>query len=785
MKLISAHLRNFRVHKDTKLSFPKKGVVGLVGSNESGKSSILEALTWALFAAKGVRGKVNGLRWRGATKRKVASVEWAIEVGGNTYRVKRTETMAEVHVGEDKPELVAHGQSGVTEYMEGVLGMSHAEFTASYLCEQKDVTRLATMAPMERQTFIRSIMGVSTLDAAVKTARTAMRDAQHEYDGFRSAMGDGPALEEQLREQEALEQQAGDARGEAESEHAESLRALNIAKIGWAQFTGLREHHAELVWKLEEAERQIPGMEDAVERAQQDHDEAEAARKVIAANEGIEDELKALRQEDKDWSQKELQVLALQNLRKGIGDRTDEMLEIEIRAQELKPAISGYNPHKHDHLREVFAMEREAHRKTRRKREVELAGAERVVMTAKAEITRLTESLGDGTCPTCRQELANRSELEKLIALAEERRKKYSNVLRRCQVPGTDEITRQDLRTKAQERLESYDRVQQDYRVAVAKRDSWNEQHATFDAQVTKMRAELKSVGPVLHDSVRHVEVVEEIEAKQKLVTKVEAARSVVDRFERRANDLERMTTRLSKQQEVVRQCKQDVENNPFDADEDGVAALRLMTAEKEEQRLRQRAQDARVAHAVAQGNLGRAQDALAAYEEQKERVYRMAGALQMKGKVADRLNEFRKSVLDTIRPEMEELVSGFLALLTDGRHESVEMSDSFGMELHEAGLTSPVVSGGTEDIAALALRLAISQQITERSGSPLSLLILDEPFGSLDEQRRGAVLNLLSMLSGVFPQVLLISHVSETRDAADHIIELEYDELRGHTKVL
>src|SRR2546426_7826719 len=39
------------------------------------------------------------------------------------------------------------------------------------------------------------------------------------------------------------------------------------------------------------------------------------------------------------------------------------------------------------------------------------------------------------------------------------------------------------------------------------------------------------------------------------------------------------------------------------------------------------------------------------------------------------------------------------------------------------------------------SLRLAISQMIAERAGQPLSLLVLDEIFGSLDESRRQHVL--------------------------------------------
>jgi exonuclease SbcC len=132
----------------------------------------------------------------------------------------------------------------------------------------------------------------------------------------------------------------------------------------------------------------------------------------------------------------------------------------------------------------------------------------------------------------------------------------------------------------------------------------------------------------------------------------------------------------------------------------------------------------------------------------------------------------------------MEELMSGFIQLLTDGRHESVELSEDFSTTLYENGVPVEVISGGTEDIAALAMRLALSQMIAERAGHPLSLLVLDEPFGSLDETRRQNVITLIRRLGSVFKQVIVISHVAETKDCVDHVIELTFDEAGGKTVV-
>jgi exonuclease SbcC len=73
---------------------------------------------------------------------------------------------------------------------------------------------------------------------------------------------------------------------------------------------------------------------------------------------------------------------------------------------------------------------------------------------------------------------------------------------------------------------------------------------------------------------------------------------------------------------------------------------------------------------------------------------------------------------------------------------------------------------------------------IAERAGQPLSVLILDEVFGSLDSQRRSGVLDLLQKLRSRFDQVLLITHVEDVREGVDHVLRVAYDERTGASVV-
>ena len=130
----------------------------------------------------------------------------------------------------------------------------------------------------------------------------------------------------------------------------------------------------------------------------------------------------------------------------------------------------------------------------------------------------------------------------------------------------------------------------------------------------------------------------------------------------------------------------------------------------------------------------------------------------------------------------MQDHASTLLRDLTAGRYPDLELDEQYVPQIVEDGEVKPVISGGEEDVVNLALRLAISQMIAERAGQPLSLLVLDEVFGSLDEERRSGVLDLLRGLADRFPQVILITHVEGMHDVFDRVIRMSYDVSRGVT---
>ena len=166
--------------------------------------------------------------------------------------------------------------------------------------------------------------------------------------------------------------------------------------------------------------------------------------------------------------------------------------------------------------------------------------------------------------------------------------------------------------------------------------------------------------------------------------------------------------------------------------------------------------------------------------EERAEQIRRLAYQVDLHDELDRALHELRVELNTQMRPELSERASDFLAALTNGRYHELELDEQYNVLIIEEGHAKQVISGGEEDIANLVLRLAISQMVAERAGQPLSLLVLDEIFGSLDEHRRSSVIELLRGLADRFPQVVLITHVESVRDGVDRVLRVELDQQRG-----
>src|SRR6058998_1532001 len=96
MKLQRLRLVNFRQHADTEIAFGD-GITGIIGPNGSGKTSLLEAIAWAIYGNPAARGDKDSIRNLRAKARAPVRVELEFGLGAHEYRVVRGLHNAELY----------------------------------------------------------------------------------------------------------------------------------------------------------------------------------------------------------------------------------------------------------------------------------------------------------------------------------------------------------------------------------------------------------------------------------------------------------------------------------------------------------------------------------------------------------------------------------------------------------------------------------------------------------------------------------------------------------------
>ncbi|HVO77836.1 MAG TPA: SbcC/MukB-like Walker B domain-containing protein, partial [Methanomassiliicoccales archaeon] len=150
-----------------------------------------------------------------------------------------------------------------------------------------------------------------------------------------------------------------------------------------------------------------------------------------------------------------------------------------------------------------------------------------------------------------------------------------------------------------------------------------------------------------------------------------------------------------------------------------------------------------------------------------EERASECSARYEQQIALSDVMRDFKSEVIARITPALSEIASGLFSELTDGKYAGLELNDEYDIEVLDAGKKYELArfSGGEADLANLCLRLAISKLISERAGSALNFLILDEIFGSQDQERKRNIVTAFNQLSKQFSQILLITHVEDVKD--------------------
>ena len=173
--LEALHIRSFKALKAIDLIFPARGSVLVEGWNESGKSSLFEAIIVALYgsplitddAAGSGRRQAESVITYGQTE---AIIQLVVNVNGTRLAIRRTLYLAAT----TRAELVitspngnrekVTNQNNVTQRIQQELGgLTRDALLNSCFVEQKKLGKLEELGPAERRASLESLLNLSRL----------------------------------------------------------------------------------------------------------------------------------------------------------------------------------------------------------------------------------------------------------------------------------------------------------------------------------------------------------------------------------------------------------------------------------------------------------------------------------------------------------------------------------------------------------------------------------------------------------------------------------------------
>lgn len=795
MRIHRLKLQNFRQHADAEITLGQ-GITAIIGPNGAGKTTLLEAIAWAFYGMPAARGSRESLRWNRAAARAPVRVEVEFALGGHDYRISRALHLAELYQDALTTPLVS-GQQEVTARMQRLLGMTREEFFNTYFTGQKELAVMAQMGAADRARFLSRVLGYEKLREAQDVLRERRATLRAERVGLEHGLGDERELEaERHASLERLEAATRAVAG-AEEQRAAALALLAEAGPAWTRMVELRESVLALDGERRLAEQHVEEARREFQRLDRELAEALDARTRLRSLEPTLARAAALRVE---LEQLDREASAAGQRRALLGRRRELELQIE-RARTRLAERSGAEAERRaaeeavqaaqEVLRAAEAEEervRTAWVRDRQDAETKRQALLDQYQDLQGHRTRITNAGPEGACPTCFRPLGSeyQSVLDTLTRQLEEIEINGKFFRQRIKQLAVEPPELRDVQArKAQLAREFEAAVQRAARATELDRERAElvTELAALEARGAAIEREIAAL-PEKYDVERHERIRADLKELEPVQAQAAALRVKAERAEALVLEAERADRSLTEREARLRVLVETIATAGFSEEAYARARERYHEAEgavqQAERELLMVTGDRKAAEAALESVERRRRER----EARTERLEALKVEIRLHDELDKGLHDLRTELNLRMRPELSEVASALLVDLTDGRYAELDLDEDYRILVMEDGRAKPVISGGEEDIANLVLRLAISQLVADRAGQPLSLLVLDEVFGSLDESRRDQVLHLLRRLADRFPQVVLITHIESIRDGVDRVLRVTFDPSRGYSEV-
>ena len=788
MIIKNLRLKNYRRFKNIDIELPEN-IIGITGNNGVGKTTIVEAIGWCLYGNRIKRTDKQDIRSQFCETSDECAVELIFNCNENEYRISRrlrgktANVEAAIYLNaNEEPEAVQ--ERGVNEYVEKLLNLDYRSFFVSVFAKQKDLAALSTLQPEERRKSIARLINIEAIDRARIQLRSDRKSKQDVSAGIESSLKDEKYLKEQ-KKQLKLEL---DSVTQSKKEFADQLKQFQEkhtqSKEEFEKLNKLRDEYQQVQARIE---KWTSLLDASAKRKKKHNEQVELIKQAKQELDKLKPQLKDYKkiQVEKDKldkaSSRFYQQQAMLDEKNRLALRINrEHFNVTKLSEELK-GFEGIDSKIVDQTDRVNQLEkqRELFRKELSKTEGLLANITIKGKELKSKKRNIEELGQESPCPVCTRPL--KDQYDSVVSHFEEEltelRQKYAEFDQNKNKVETEIQSVEQQLKEAGETRDGILQAQQQFKEREKQLKKTQETHREFEENLKDLKKKIGELGKIEYDEKQHKEVKKKYKRLTEIREKVLKYEENVKRLPDEEKELAQIENSLKELQSEIKNETKQLDKLNYDEQKYIVVKKDVDDLQRQVSLIKDEIHKTEQKIIAIQKDKERATDELKTHKKMQQQITEIKDEIVYLDALDQHFGIFRQELSGRIRPLIANRASELLNLTTQGRYSIMELDEDYNIFLYDQTTKFPMArfSGGEQDLANLCLRIAISQVVAERSGqSQINFIVLDEIFGSQDEQRKELILSALQHLSTQFRQIFIITHVEGIKDSLPVIISVE-----------
>lgn len=303
------------------------------------------------------------------------------------------------------------------------------------------------------------------------------------------------------------------------------------------------------------------------------------------------------------------------------------------------------------------------------------------------------------------------------------------------------------------------------------------------DEQYIQLIMQKKLLEQQLH---KHTYSEDDYKKDQATLAAIEAQRSEYDSLNRDITHQENRKNDIQKLCNTLKQMKATINTISAQRAALGDLSVQLRALEEQEKNLENKSGELKKQKEILLHTKGSIENQCAQlkkisheFEQEKNNITQLQRIIEDYQTIATATGKdgIQALLIEEAIPEIEQEANYLLSRLTNNQAQifieslrdlkkggtketlDIKISDQAGIRPYE------MFSGGEAFRIDFALRIAISKLLARRAGTALQILIIDEGFGSQDEEGLGYIMDALHKIEEDFSKIIIVSHLPSMKD--------------------